>query len=111
MRFVFVYFFKSIIPEWLDFAEKNNLIIRFFGLPICVLGDNYIYSNDLTYDARMTYELGVANDEIILKPKKNDISRRRQKLPQCQQCNFKDLCGGIFTKYFEIKGDKEIKPL
>jgi len=100
--------FKAKIPDWIRLAEQNNLIIRFFGLPLCVLSENYIKSNDLNYDERVTYELGKLGQDIKLKAKETDLSRRRIKIKNCDECQMAKLCGGIFEKYLEIFGEKEI---
>jgi len=100
--------FQSQIPNWIRLAEQKNLIIKFFGLPLCVLKENYIKSNDLNYDDRVTYELGKSGQKISLKEKKTDLSRRRIKIKNCQECQMTKLCGGIFERYLEIFGEKEI---
>jgi molybdenum cofactor biosynthesis enzyme MoaA len=101
---------KNKVGEWVDFANKNKKIIRFFGLPLCILGKYQIYSNDLNWDERLTYELGYKNNQTLLKPKETILQRKRQKIGKCEKCMMSELCGGIFFKYLELFDTKEIKP-
>lgn len=100
--------FHKKVGDWVKLAEKNNLIIRFFGLPICVLGDYQVYSNDLNWDERTTFELGKKNNKIVLKEKETVIDRKREKIEICSGCLYNKICSGIFSHYLKIFGEKEI---
>lgn len=100
--------FRKKIGGWVKLAEKNNLIIRFFGLPICALGKYHVYSNDLNWDARTTFELDIENKKVVLKEKKTVIDRKRQKIKICVNCLYNKICSGIFSHYLKVFGESEM---
>ncbi len=102
------YKFHKKVGDWVRLAGENNLIIRFFGLPLCVLGEYNVYSNDLNWDERTTFELGMKNNKIVLKEKKTVIDRKRKKIKACLNCQYNKICSGIFSHYLKIFGANEI---
>lgn len=103
--------FNHKVADWINLANQSNLIIRFFGVPLCVLGNNFVYANDLNWDKRVTYELGVDQGEIKLKEKETIFDRKRIKTDVCTDCRCEKICGGIFYRYLELLGNKEIIPI
>jgi len=102
---------KDFIPKWVDFANNNGLILRLFGLPLCVLNMLEVYSNDLSYDPRTTYALGQKDNKILLKERKTGLQRRRIYSQKCCFCRNKSLCRGIFSRYLELFGEQEIQAI
>lgn len=100
--------FRDKVPLWIQLANEKNIIIRFFGLPLCVLGESSIYANDLNWDERVTFELGKDGEAISLKEKETRLDRNREKIVECKGCTYFKLCGGIFSRYLEIFGPQEI---
>lgn len=114
------YFESLVVPlekiqektsEIVDFSKKKALILRFFGLPLCVLGDYQNHSNDLWWSPRVTVENVLKNNRIFLNTTYSYRPfRKRIKSEKCNGCSKKNLCGGLFKKYFEIFGDSELTP-
>ncbi len=91
-------------------ASELGVQVRFFGLPLCALGDARMKSNDLHWDPRVTVERargprGGARLATIaaLRPRRGRRYARR-----CRGCLMHDLCGGVFSEYLEKHGDEEI---
>lgn len=107
--------FKNLVVPFSDFSKKiatlvvlakrKKIIIRFFGLPLCVLGEHSDYSNDLWWSPRLTIEKGSRGlkETLSLKP-----TRKRIKIADCRLCEKKKHCGGIFEKYHQEFGDAEL---
>ena len=97
--------FKKYISEIVDYCEKNNLILRFFGLPTCILGDKYYnYSNDEHWEQRHTIERFTnKNWNIVLQDIYSpDNSRKRTFIDKCTDCKWKiKPCTGVFKKYLD----------
>lgn len=86
--------------------------IRFFGLPICALGDAKLLSNDMYWDGRATVERGVSekNDVMLSEIKDLHPIRNRVKTDTCKKCIYDNLCYGVFAEYVKNFGSKELKP-
>jgi len=104
---------RKEIPKIIDLFKGSAVVVRFFGIPFCVLGEeNYIYSNDLNWDARLTIERDIDGNgpylqEIIsILPDRNKI-----KVKKCQECKLDSICSGIFAEYIKLYGDKEINKI
>jgi len=100
---------KKKVPFFVETARKKSLKIRFFGLPLCILGGYEIYSNDIYWSSRLTLEKWKKGDKTILKETLSDSpSRNRMYVSKCKDCIKKGLCGGIFKEYIKEFGDEEI---
>lgn len=97
--------FKLYVKEIVDFCNENNLILRFFWLPTCILWDKYYnYSNDEHWEERHTIERFTNSDwKIILQDIYSpDNSRKRIFVEKCEGCKWKlTPCTWIFKKYLE----------
>jgi len=103
--------FKKKIPALVKSADKENFIIRFFGLPACILGRFACCSNDFSWDERLTIEqerkkIFFLKQEPCLLP-----TRGRVKTVKCRSCLYGKICGGIFEEYFKKYGDGELAPI
>ncbi|MFA6316982.1 MAG: radical SAM protein [Elusimicrobiota bacterium] len=103
---------KKRIPGLARRAREKGVTLRFFGLPLCVLGSCAVLSNDLYFSPRVTVERGRVDGtpglvEITsLKP-----TRRRVQPPVCAECSCRDLCGGVFERHLAEFGAKDLAPL
>jgi organic radical activating enzyme len=97
--------FKRYIPEIVKYCDDNNLILRFFWLPTCILWEKYYdYSNDEHWEERHTIERFTNNKwKIILQDIYSpDNSRKRTFIEKCDECKWKiKPCTGIFKKYLD----------
>ena len=95
--------FKKFIPEIVNYCNENNLILRFFGLPTCILWDKYYnYSNDKHWEERHTIERFTNSRwQVILQDIYSpDNSRKRTFIEKCNSCKWRiKPCTGIFKKY------------
>ncbi len=99
------------IPDLVGLAERAGATIRFFGLPLCVLGQARMKSNDLYYDPRITVERArgphgrVRLSSVITRlPRRGRIQTRR-----CTGCSMRGLCGGVFACYVDLFGDEGLE--
>lgn len=97
--------FKKYIPGIVEYCNDQKIILRFFGLPTCILGEKYQwYANDLHWEERHTIERYTnTNWKIILKDIYSpDNSRKRTFINKCFSCSWKEKpCTGVFKKYLE----------
>jgi len=102
---------KKKIPTLIKIAEKSDIILRFFGLPSCVLGEHKAYSNDFHWDERINVEQVKEREKYYLKEEKAKINRGRIKSKKCDSCLYNEICGGIFKEYYKKFGDNELNPI
>ncbi len=98
--------FKLDIPDIVTYTSQNNIILRFFGLPTCILWRDYEdYSNDGHWQERHTIER-YTNDRgnIVLKDTYSpDNSRKRTFVRKCQTCEWRlNPCTWVFKKYLDF---------
>lgn len=88
-----------------------NSVIRFFGVPMCLLGEYGAHSNDLHWDPRVTVEWqrdpGVVAFTGIYSWAPD---RRRVHVDACNGCSRKRVCSGVFDKYAETWDTDALKP-
>ena len=104
---------RGALDEIVAAGDSNDVIIRFFGLPLCILGDWKQKSNDLFFDPRVTVERarrpnGRTGMSTIVTRRPR---RGRRSVRACGRCVYKDLCGGVFTHYVRLFKDNEIEPI
>ena len=104
---------RAEAPDLARRASDLGVQVRFFGLPICALGEARMKSNDLHWDPRVTVERargpgGRARLATIaaLRPRRGRRYARR-----CRGCLMHDVCGGVFSEYLETHGDEEIEAI
>ncbi|NUJ97297.1 radical SAM protein [Candidatus Gracilibacteria bacterium] len=97
--------FKLYIPKIVKLCNEKQKVLRFFGLPLCILGDNLVdYSNDSHWEKRNTIErLKTKDGKIILKDVYSfNNSRARCFVGKCEGCKWKMRpCTGVFYKYLD----------
>lgn len=102
---------REKVPELAAIAKRYGVKIRFFGLPLCALGEHEFLSNDLFWDARVTTERDERSGKITLADVAGDVpDRNRVKTDACGACNRAGICFGVFDEYVKNFGDDELKP-
>lgn len=95
-----------------DISKKMGIVVRFFGTPLCVLGDDWTLPNDLHWTPRVTIERGMVAGQVglheIFSP---HPGRMRFYAPKCANCSLREKsCFGIFRKYYNLYGEEELAP-
>jgi MoaA/NifB/PqqE/SkfB family radical SAM enzyme len=86
-------------------------IVRFFAVPMCLLGGHAMLSNDLYWDPRVTVEWGEEPGKVAY----HDVysyapSRGRIHVAQCVECLHRKVCTGVFEA-FVVEHPDEIELL
>lgn len=102
---------RKKIPKFAKISKAYNIGLRFFGLPLCALGEYEFLSNDLFWDARMTTERAAKSNAIgLIDAESATPDRNRIKTEICAGCGHDKICFGVFAEYVKNFGDKELKP-
>lgn len=100
---------RALAPQLV--AAAGPMILRFFGVPMCVLGDQRLFSNDLHWNPRVTVEWTPAPGKVILDGLYAWSPERRRRLAAvCGGCSYNSLCFGVFDRYLTQHGDTELVP-
>ena len=101
-------FYQLSIPEreWPQLAEEilenssSGTVLRFFGVPICLLGKAYTHSNDLYFDARLTVErIRIPSTGLgWCAVRSYSPVRERTYTSKCESCPYRNICGGFVNK-------------
>lgn len=93
-------------------AAGRDTIVRFFGVPACVLGAYRVYANDVHWNPRVTFEWAAHPGKVSLEGIYSwQPDRKRQHVAACERCDWKRLCHGVFARYVQEYGDREICPV
>ncbi|MSQ03225.1 MAG: radical SAM protein [Myxococcales bacterium] len=93
-------------------AEAGPMIVRFFGLPVCALGADSVYANDLHWNPRVTFEWARHPDRVSLEGIYSWTPDRKRAQPAvCGSCSWNRLCHGVFARYVELYGSEELVPM
>ena len=78
-------------------ARAPRATMRFFGVPMCLLGPHAALSNDLHWDPRVTVEWQASPQAVHFAGIYSWApDRRRVHVPACSACSRKDLCMGVY---------------
>jgi hypothetical protein len=102
------------VPELVRLAKKTRTVLRFFGVPTCILGEgNEAYANDFQWSPRATIERkrDAAGRVGLVEIRGWTPTRGRVQTPKCEPCIFNALCPGIFERYHAEFGDGELSPI
>ena len=100
---------KRILPQVPVKAKQAT--IRFFGIPMCLLGDYAVWSNDLHWDPRVTVEWMSAPGKVMFDGIYSWApDRRRVHTKECQQCQRSTICMGIFDAYAQQWDTSDLAP-
>jgi MoaA/NifB/PqqE/SkfB family radical SAM enzyme len=91
--------------------RAKRAIIRFFGMPMCLLGAYDVYSNDLHWDPRVTTEWGRKEGKVVFTDFYNwSPGRKRERVEACQRCVRNAVCMGVYDEYARLYDTSELKP-
>lgn len=94
------------VPE-----RAKRAVLRFFGTPMCLLGEHWALSNDLHWNARVTYEWAPRPGKIVFDGLYNwTPDRKRVHVRECEGCALKSVCMGIFDRYAEVWPTDALRP-
>jgi MoaA/NifB/PqqE/SkfB family radical SAM enzyme len=83
-------------------ARAKRAVVRFFGTPMCLLGEHWALSNDLHWNARVTYEWAAEPGKVVFDGVYNWApDRKRVHVPECDGCGLRGVCTGVFDRYAE----------
>jgi MoaA/NifB/PqqE/SkfB family radical SAM enzyme len=102
----------SQIPTLVKIAHIRRVSLRFYGIPVCLLGPYWRYSNDLFFSPRTTIAKTTQdNGSVDWLFERAPYSYREKFFPKvCDSCVLKGRCGGIYFPYTQIFGDENLKP-
>jgi pyruvate-formate lyase-activating enzyme len=84
-------------------ARAPRAVIRFFGTPMCLLGQHAFLSNDLHWDPRVTVEWASAPGKVVFDGIYSWApDRKRVHTKECTSCARRDVCMGVFDRYAEL---------
>lgn len=94
------------VPE-----RAGDAILRFFGMPMCLLGEHDVLSNDLHWDPRVTVEWGTKPGKVVFEGIYSwTPDRRRERVEACRRCTRNEVCMGVYDRYAELYDTSELKP-
>ena len=84
-------------------AKSGSAIVRFFGVPMCLLGEHATHSNDLHWDPRVTVEWQTEPGRVAFTGIYSWApDRRRVHVEACTDCKRNGVCSGVFDKYASL---------
>jgi MoaA/NifB/PqqE/SkfB family radical SAM enzyme len=91
--------------------RAKRAILRFFGMPMCLLGPYDVLSNDLHWDPRVTTEWATKPGKVVFQ----DVytwtpDRKRERVEACQGCARRTVCMGIYDRYAALYDTSELRP-
>ncbi len=92
-------------------ARAERAILRFFGVPMCLLGDHPMLSNDLHWDPRVTVEWQSVPGKVVFDGIYSWApDRKRVHTAECDRCARKGVCMGVFDRYAELFPTTALRP-
>ncbi len=102
---------RERLPELARPFEDGRVVLRLFGLPLCVLGGRDDLSNDAHFSPRVTVERRALRGlPSLVSITSRDASRRRSKPLACRSCEARGDCAGVFDRYLAAFGSGELAP-
>jgi MoaA/NifB/PqqE/SkfB family radical SAM enzyme len=93
-------------------GRAKNAIVRFFGTPMCLLGEHAMLSNDLHWDPRVTVEWQSAPGKVMFDGIYSWApDRKRVHVAACDRCERKGVCMGVFDRYAELYPTTALEPI
>jgi MoaA/NifB/PqqE/SkfB family radical SAM enzyme len=91
--------------------RAKRAIVRFFGMPMCLLGRYDVFSNDLHWDPRVTTEWASKPGKVVFQ----DVytwapDRKRRRVAECERCTRNAVCMGIYDRYAELYDTSDLRP-
>ncbi|MCB9759239.1 MAG: radical SAM protein [Alphaproteobacteria bacterium] len=101
---------RALVPQVVPRARRA--ILRFFGVPYCLLGEHAALSNDLHWDPRVTVEWAAHPGRVAFEGVYSwDPGRKRVYTDACGGCAMKGVCMGVFDRYAELWPTDALNPL
>lgn len=92
-------------------GRVHNAVVRFFGVPMCLLGPHGAMSNDVHWDPRVTVEWQSAPGKVAFSGIYSWApDRRRAHAPECAGCVKKNVCMGVYDTYLERWPTTALRP-
>lgn len=102
---------RPLVPSVIK-AAGDDMVVRFFGIPACALGEYRMFANDIHWNPRVTYEWQRLPDRVSLSGIYSWApDRKRQYVEACDGCSWRGLCHGVFARYVQEYGPAEVSPL
>lgn len=101
---------EALSEKIVSLSQANQITARFFGLPLCQLKGREDFSNDLHWASRATLEQWKGKKVFLKSTLSYAPVRRRMKPSKCGVCLKKDICAGVFKKYYQEFGGKDLTP-
>jgi MoaA/NifB/PqqE/SkfB family radical SAM enzyme len=111
--------YETLAPSLADLRRVLPLVpqraapavVRFFGVPLCLLGEHTMLSNDLHWDPRVTVEWVAEPGAVRFADLPSwGPGRKRVHVEACQGCGCRALCPGVFDRYAELWPTDELRP-
>jgi len=111
--------YEGLAPRLADLARilptvpacAPDAVLRFFGVPMCLLGEQWTCSNDLHWDPRVTVEWQSAPGKVAYTGIYSWApNRKRAYAPQCASCRRRDVCMGVNDAYLLSWETDELRP-
>ncbi|MCB9791719.1 MAG: radical SAM protein [Alphaproteobacteria bacterium] len=101
---------RALVPRAVPAAKRA--ILRFFGVPYCLLGEHGPLSNDLHWDPRVTVEWTAKPGKVVFDDHWSwDPGRKRLYAPECGGCRMQGVCMGVFDRYAELWPTQALTPV
>ena len=93
-------------------AAADGAVLRFFGVPMCTLGEHRALSNDLHWDPRVTVEWVAHPGKVSFDGLYSWApDRRRVHAPRCDDCSQNGVCMGVFDAYMQRWSADALQPV
>lgn len=103
---------RAKVPRLARLARERRIKLTFDGLPLCVLGPHRDASTDVGFTPILWVKLSLDGAELRLSEEvRARETRDRAVLQACAGCSDIDACGWVFTRYTDLFGTSEIKPI
>jgi MoaA/NifB/PqqE/SkfB family radical SAM enzyme len=84
-------------------ARAGDAVVRFFGVPMCLMGEHRMLSNDLHWDPRVTVEWAQGEGKVVLDGIYSwTPDRKRTHVAACANCSLNQVCMGVYDRYAEL---------
>ena len=100
----------DVLPRSVPAAQ--TAVLRFFGVPMCLLGAHRTLSNDLHWDPRVTVEWTAQPGSVKFDGLYSWApDRKRVHVSQCDRCTLQGVCMGVFDEYARKWPTTELTPI
>ncbi|MCR4296972.1 MAG: radical SAM protein [Elusimicrobia bacterium] len=103
---------RAKVPLFARLARERGVTLTFDGLPLCVLGPRRGASTDVGFIPVLWVKLSMDDGALRLSEElRTRETRDRAPIAACAGCAEIDECGWVFTRYTELFGTAELKPI